>query len=490
MKKLKDILYKCRIQRVIGDIDIPVDKISFDSRDVTTQSVFVAVKGTVTDGHIYIESVLKHGVAAIVCEIPPANVELLHDVCIVIVKDSSETLAYMACNYYDNPSEKLNLVGITGTNGKTTTVTLLAELFKLAGYKTGLLSTVKNLINDKIYPATHTTPNPIQLNELLNEMVNDGCEYCFMEVSSHAIVQNRITGLQFKGGIFSNLTHDHLDFHKTFDAYLEAKKQFFDKLPSSSFALINIDDKNGKVMVQNTKAKVHTMALKNTADFHCKILENQFDGLLLNINGKEVWSHLVGNFNAYNLLAIYGATRLLGIHEQEALVLLSKLHPVDGRFEYFKSPDGVIAIVDYAHTPDAVKNVIETINDIRSGSGKLFTVVGAGGDRDKTKRPVMAKIAVENSDMVILTSDNPRTEDPIAILNDMNEGIPIDKKRKCLIIPDRYQAIMTACNMAHENDVVLVAGKGHETYQEINGVRNHFDDREVIKELFSNKGKN
>lgn len=489
MKKLKDLLYRCSIQRVVGDIDISIDKVTFDSRETTVQSVFVAVKGTVTDGHNYIQDVVRRGVAAIVCEDLPSYAEHSQDVCFVVVKDSAETLGYLACNFFDNPSEKLNLVGITGTNGKTTTVTLLYELFRLAGYKVGLLSTVKNIVNEKIYPATHTTPNPIQLNELLDEMVNDGCEYCFMEVSSHAIVQERITGLLFKGGIFSNLTHDHLDFHKTFDAYLQAKKKFFDKLPMSSFALVNIDDKNGRVMVQNTKAKVHTMALKKSADFHCKILENQFDGLLLNINGKEVWSHLVGNFNAYNLLAIFATSRLLGIEEVEALVLLSKLHPVDGRFEYFKSPEGVIGIVDYAHTPDALRNVIDTINDIRSGAGKLITVVGAGGDRDKTKRPIMAKIAVESSDTVILTSDNPRSEDPLTILNDMSEGVSIDKKRKCLIISDRYQAIMTACNMARENDVILVAGKGHETYQEIKGVRTHFDDREVIKDFFGNKDK-
>lgn len=490
MKKLRDLLYRCRILRVVGNIDINVQNISFDSREISAKTVFIAVKGTVTDGHKYINEVVQKGIAAIVCENLPDIAESFPEVCFVVVGDSAETLGFMACNYYENPSEKLNLIGITGTNGKTTTVTLLYELFKLAGYKVGLISTVRNLINEKVYPATHTTPDPLQLNKLLAVMADNGCEYCFMEVSSHAIVQQRITGLHFRGGIFSNLTHDHLDFHKTFNAYLQAKKMFFDKLPKGSFALVNIDDKNGKVMVQNSKAKVHTMAIRKQADFHCKILENQFDGLLLNINGKEVWSHLVGNFNAYNLLAIFGTALLLGIEEEEALVLLSKLHPVDGRFEYFKSPEGVIGIVDYAHTPDALKNVIDTINDIRSGAGRLITIVGAGGDRDKTKRPVMAKIAVESSNIVILTSDNPRSEDPIVILNEMNEGIPIDKKKRCLIIPDRYQAIKTACSMAMENDVVLVAGKGHETYQEIKGVRTHFDDREVIKELFETKDKN
>lgn len=484
MKQLNDILYKCSLLRVIGNIDVPIDKISFDSRDITKDSVFVAVKGTITNGHNYIDQVVNQGVAAVICEILPDTID--KNVCYVLVKDSSETLGYMACNYYDNPSDNLNLIGITGTNGKTTTVTLLYELFRSLGYKVGLISTVKNCIDAKEYTSTHTTPQPLQLNALLAEMVNHGCEFCFMEVSSHAIVQNRITGLNFKGGIFSNLTHDHLDFHKTFDAYLEAKKRFFDRLPSEAFALVNIDDRNGKVMVQNTKANVHTMAIKKSADFHCKILENQFDGLLLNINGKELWSHLVGNFNAYNILAIFASTILLGIEEQETLVAISKLHPVDGRFEYFKSLQGIIGIVDYAHTPDALKNVIDTINSIRSGSGRLITVVGAGGDRDKTKRPIMANIASENSSIVVLTSDNPRSEDPEKILEEMAEGISIDKKRTCIIISDRRQAIKTAYNLANENDVILIAGKGHETYQEIKGVRSHFDDREVLKELFEN----
>lgn len=482
MKQLKDILYKCSILRFAGNNDIPVSQISFDSRNVTKDSVFVAVKGTVTDGHKYIDQVVSKGVAAVVCEQLPENID--KDVCYVVVKDSSETLGYMACNFYDNPSEKLNLIGITGTNGKTTTATLLYELYREAGYFTGLISTVKNCINEKCFPSTHTTPDPLQLNALLAEMVESGCEYCFMEVSSHAIAQNRITGLVYKGGIFSNLTHDHLDFHKTFDAYLQAKKRFFDKLPSGAFALVNTDDKNGKVMVQNTKAKVYTMAVKKQSDFHCKILENQFDGLMLHMNGKEVWCHLVGTFNAYNLLAIYGTSRLLGMEEQDALVALSKLQPVDGRFEYFKSPSGVIGIVDYAHTPDALKNVIDTVNAIRSGNGRLITVVGAGGDRDRTKRPLMAKIAVEGSDIAILTSDNPRSEDPEAILNEMNEGVSIDKKRKSLIITDRRQAIRTAYTMANPEDVILIAGKGHETYQEIKGIRHHFDDREELKECF------
>ncbi len=484
MKRLKDILYKCSIVRVIGNNDIPIDKISFDSRDISKESAFVAIKGTITDGHHYIEQVIKAGVAAVVCENLPEDID--HKVCYILVKDSAETLAYMACNFYDNPSEKINLIGITGTNGKTTTATLLYDLYISAGYKTGLISTVKNCIHNQVFPTKHTTPDPLQLNSLLSEMVNFGCEYCFMEVSSHAIVQHRITGLNYRGGIFSNLTHDHLDFHKTFEAYRDAKKGFFDKLPADAFALINIDDKNGRFMVQNTKAKVVSMAIRKAADYHCKVLENQFDGLLLNINGKEVWTHLVGEFNAYNILAIYAVTRQLSLDEHDALVALSKLMPVDGRFEYFRSTGEIIAIVDYAHTPDALKNVIETINDIRGGSGKLITVVGAGGDRDKGKRPLMAKIAAEGSNMVILTSDNPRTEDPEVILSEMNAGIPIDKKKRSLTITDRRQAIKTACNMANPGDVILIAGKGHETYQEINGERFHFDDRELIKEFFNN----
>lgn len=483
MKQLKDILYKCSIIRFVGNNDIPVEKISFDSRDIQEGYAFVAVRGTVTDGHKYIGQVIEKGAVAVICEELPQDIDA--SVCYVVVKDSSETLGYMACNFYDNPSEKLNLVGVTGTNGKTTTATLLYELFREAGYFTGLISTVKNCINEKCSPSTHTTPDPLQLNALLAEMAEKGCEYCFMEVSSHAVVQNRITGLVFKGGIFSNLTHDHLDFHKTFEAYLEAKKRFFDKLPSGAFALVNIDDRNGKVMVQNTKARVYTMAIKKQADYHCRILENQFEGLQLQLNGKDVWCHLVGYFNAYNLLAIYGATRLLGLEEDDALVALSKLRPVDGRFESFMSPTGIVGIVDYAHTPDALKNVIETINATRSGNGKLITLVGAGGDRDKTKRPVMAMIAAENSDTVILTSDNPRSEDPEVILHEMNEGVPIDKKRKVLTITDRRQAIRTAYTLANEGDVILIAGKGHETYQEVKGVRHHFDDREELKECFN-----
>jgi UDP-N-acetylmuramoyl-L-alanyl-D-glutamate--2,6-diaminopimelate ligase len=482
MKLLKDLLYKCRIIRIVGNTDIPIQNLSFDSRNIGEQTAFVAIRGTKTDGHIYIEQVVKSAATAIICESLPEK--LSEDICYVLVKDSSETLGFMACNFFDNPSQKLNLVGITGTNGKTTTATLLYRMYQQNGHKAGLISTVRNYVGEKEFSTTHTTPDPIELNRLLNAMVDEGCEYCFMEVSSHAIVQNRITGLVFKGGIFSNLTHDHLDFHQTFDAYLQAKKSFFDMLPTGSFAITNIDDRNGKIMVQNTKAAIYTMAVKKAASFHCKILENHFDGLMLSINGKELWSHLVGKFNAYNILAIYATANLLGFDELEALIAISKLQPVDGRFEHIKSSDGIIGIVDYAHTPDALKNVIDTINAIQSGGGKLITVVGAGGDRDKTKRPIMAKIAAEGSSIVILTSDNPRTEDPLDILDDMIAGITADKKKKTLVIADRKQAIKTGITMAQPGDVILIAGKGHETYQEINGVRHHFDDREILREFF------
>lgn len=471
---------------MVGDTAVEIGDVVFDSRKVAGESVFVAIKGTQTDGHQYISQVLNSGVKAIVCEqIPEVTQE---GVCYVEVADSSEALGQMASNFYDDPSGTINLIGITGTNGKTTTATLLYKLFLDLGYKTGLLSTVRNMVGLKEIAATHTTPDAIELNRLLRAMADDGCEYCFMEVSSHAIVQNRIAGLTFKGGVFTNLTHDHLDFHKTFDAYLAAKKRFFDALPNSAFAIVNIDDRNGKVMVQNSRAIVKTLAIKHQADFHCRIVENHFDGLMLNINGQEVWCRLVGTFNAYNLLSIYATAVLLGINKDECLTVLSKLDAVDGRFEYYKSPDGLIGIVDYAHTPDALSNVIGTINNIRQGAGKLITVVGAGGDRDKTKRPVMASIATINSSITILTSDNPRSEDPEDILNDMQVGVPVDRNRFCLVISDRKEAIRTACTMAQKGDIILVAGKGHETYQEIKGVKHHFDDREIIMECFGIKG--
>jgi UDP-N-acetylmuramoyl-L-alanyl-D-glutamate--2,6-diaminopimelate ligase len=471
---------------VVGSTATPVGSIVFDSRRATSESVFVAVKGTQTDGHQYIQQVIEAGAKAVVCDHIPYDIN--PGVCYVEVPDSSEALGIMASNFYDNPSCSLTLIGITGTNGKTTTATLLYRLFLGLGYKAGLLSTVRNMVNLNEIPATHTTPDAVELNRLLQAMVDEGCDYCFMEVSSHSIVQNRIAGLTFKGAVFTNLTHDHLDFHKTFDAYLAAKKRLFDTLPVGSFAIVNTDDRNGKVMVQNSKATVKTVALRSQADFRCKILENHFEGLLLNINGNEVWSRLVGNFNAYNLLSIYATAVMLGINKDEVLTALSKLEAVDGRFEYFKSPGGIVGIVDYAHTPDALLNVIGTINSIRQGEGKLITVAGAGGDRDRTKRPEMASIATENSNLTILTSDNPRSENPEDILAEMSTGVPIDRKKFCLVIADRREAIRTACTLAQKGDVVLIAGKGHETYQEIKGIKHHFDDREILKECLSITG--
>lgn len=480
MKALKDILYRCSITGISGNTDVPVRAVISDSREAAPGTAFVALKGTLTDGHKFINDVIGKGVKVIICEDIPD--QKLADITYVVVKDSAETLSIMADNFYENPSSKLKLIGITGTNGKTTTATLLYQLFFNAGYKTGLISTVKNVINTQEFPATHTTPDPLNLSCLLSDMVELGCEYCFMEVSSHAVVQQRIAGLTFYGGVFTNLTHDHLDYHKTFDAYIKAKKAFFDKLSASAFAITNIDDRNGLVMVQNTKAKIKTIALKKQADFHGRILENHFDGLLLNINGKEIWSRLVGTFNAYNILSIYATATLLGLSEEDCLTGISRLVAVEGRFEYMKSKSGIIAIVDYAHTPDALLNVISTINSIRENNGKLITVVGAGGNRDKTKRPLMAGIAADNSSFTILTSDNPRNEDPETILLDMMAGITVDRKKTTLLISDRRQAIRTACVMAESGDIVLVAGKGHETYQEINGTKYHFDDREELRE--------
>ena len=480
MKTLKDILYKCSITGVSGNTSMPIDAVIFDSRQAAPGKAFVALKGTLTDGHKFINEVTEKGVKAVICESIP--VPKREDVTYIIVKDSAETLAIMADNFYDNPSSRLKLIGITGTNGKTTVATLLYALFFDSGFKTGLISTVKNSINTREFPAAHTTPDRVTLNQLLSDKVEAGCEYCFMEVSSHAIVQQRVAGLTFCGGVFTNLTHDHLDYHITFDAYLKAKKTFFDKLPASAFALTNIDDRNGLVMVQNAKARVKTLALKKQADFQCKILENHFDGLQLIINNREVWSRLVGNFNAYNILSIYATATMLGMGEVECLTGISRLAPVEGRFEYMKSANGVVAVVDYAHTPDALMNVISTINSIRENNGKLITVVGAGGNRDKTKRPLMAAIAAQNSTLTVLTSDNPRYEEPDDILADMMKGITVDRKKATLLISDRRQAIRTACLMAESGDIILVAGKGHETYQEIKGTKHHFDDREELRE--------
>ena len=480
MKLLSDILYKVKLEEIIGSTHVAISSIVFDSRKVKKDSLFVATKGAADDGHIYIQKAIELGAIAIVCEEIPKDKN--DQITYVKVADSTYALGVMACNYFDNPSEKLKLVGITGTNGKTTTVTLLFNLFKSLGYSVGLLSTVQNKINNTVIPSTHTTPDAITLNELLFKMEEQGCEFVFMEVSSHAIIQNRIAGINFTGALFSNITHDHLDYHKTFDEYIKAKKQFFNLLPSTAFALTNRDDKNGMVMLQNTKANKYTYALKNIADYKCKIIESHLNGLLLNIDNHEVWVKLIGTFNAYNILSVYATAVLLKQDITSVLTALSNLNSVEGRFQYVKSPNGVIGIIDYAHTPDALKNVLETVKEIRSGSEQVITLLGCGGDRDSAKRPIMAAIACEYSNKVILTSDNPRTEDPEEILNQMQAGVnPVDVK-KVLRITDRREAIKIACSFSSKGDIILIAGKGHEKYQEINGVKHDFDDLEILKE--------
>lgn len=481
MKLLKDILYKAGIDDVIGNTHLAVETICFDSRKAEKMSAFVAVRGTQTDGHLFIDKAIAQGSKIIVCEELPT--ELGEGVTYVKVKDSAEALGVMASNFFDNPSEKLKLVGVTGTNGKTTVATLLHRLYRALGNKPGLISTVVNLIGTKEIPASHTTPDPVQLNRLLQQMVEEGCKYCFMEVSSHAIHQRRIAGLVFKGGIFTNITHDHLDYHKTFDNYIKAKKQFFDGLPADAFSLVNVDDIHGEIMVQNTRSKVHHYALKTGADFKAKILENHFQGLNLILDDREIWSKLIGRFNAYNLLATYATAILLGEDKMEVLTMLSNLNPPTGRFQYIRSENGIIGIVDYAHTPDALKNVLSTIQEIRGGNERVITVVGCGGDRDKTKRPEMAKIAADLSDRVLLTSDNPRTEEPEAIIRDMQAGLEIVQQKKSLAITDRKEAIKAAASMAEPGDIILVAGKGHETYQEIKGERFDFDDMKILTEM-------
>ncbi len=461
-----------------------VTDICFDSRKVGQGSCFVAQVGTKVDGHQYIDATIQQGAVAVVCQRMPQKVS--PQVAYVVVENSDLALGIMADNFYGHPSRQLKLIGITGTNGKTTTVTLLHRMFRQNGYHVGLLSTIVNKIDETEIPATHTTPDALELNSLLQQMVQAGCQYAFMEVSSHAIVQHRIGGLTFAGGIFSNITHDHLDFHKTMANYIAAKKMFFDNLPAEAFALTNIDDRNGMVMVQNTKAKVQTYSLQRMADFRSRIVEDTFQGLQLEINGREVWTRLVGKFNAYNLTAIYAAAVLSGIEATEALRLLSTLEAAEGRFQYV-SGRGITAIVDYAHTPDALENVLTTINDIRRDCQQLISVVGCGGDRDKTKRPEMAKIACTLSDRLILTSDNPRTEDPERILDDMEAGLSLEEKGQVVRITDRRQAIKTAVMMAKEGDIILVAGKGHEKYQDINGVKHHFDDREELYKLVNSE---
>jgi UDP-N-acetylmuramoyl-L-alanyl-D-glutamate--2,6-diaminopimelate ligase len=484
---LKDIIYKVAIEAVKGSTDIAIDKIEFDSRKIGANDAFVAIRGTISNGHDYIETAIWNGAIAVICDTLPEI--LTPRITYIKVKDTNTALAFMAANYFGNPSEKLKLVGITGTNGKTTIASLLYQLFKKAGFKVGLLSTVKILVAEVEYKATHTTPDSLTINHYLREMVKAGVEYCFMEVSSHGIHQKRTEALHFVGGIFTNLSHDHLDYHPTFADYRDVKKSFFDNLPKTAFILTNIDDKNGQVMLQNTSAKKLTYALKSYADYKAQILENQLSGLLLKINGNEVWVKLIGTFNAYNLLAIYGTAIELGMESLEVLRLLSDLESVSGRFQYIVSNSNITAIVDYAHTPDALENVLKTINDIRTKNEQLITVVGCGGNRDKAKRPIMAGIATELSDKTILTSDNPRNEDPEVILNEMERGVAPQNFKKSLTITDRKQAIKTACQLAQPNDIILIAGKGHETYQEIQGVRHDFDDMKIVKELLEQLNK-
>jgi UDP-N-acetylmuramoyl-L-alanyl-D-glutamate--2,6-diaminopimelate ligase len=482
MRYLSDIIEGLAFTELQGSADVEISAVVFDSRKVIPGSLFVAVRGTMVDGHDYIEQAVKDGAIAVICEDLPAHVT--GEVDFLMVANSAIALGIVSANFYDNPSKKLKLVGVTGTNGKTTIATLLYKLFRELGYKCGLLSTVENQVNDSVIPSTHTTPDPVELNKLLNEMIVQGCDYCFMEVSSHAIAQHRIAGLNFSGGIFSNLTHDHLDYHKTFDNYLKAKKMFFDDLPKNAFALTNTDDKNGNVMLQNTKAHKKTYGLKSMADYKAKILENQFGGLLLHIDNEDVWFKMVGTFNAYNLLAVYAAAMLLDQDKNKVLTGLSKLSGAEGRFDYVVAPNKIIGIVDYAHTPDAVQNVLSTIHNIRKGNEKVITVIGCGGDRDKAKRPIMAKVACEWSDKVILTADNPRSEDPAQIIKDMEAGVDAAFKRYTLSIIDRREAIKTACLLANPGDIILLAGKGHEKYQEIKGVKTHFDDKEELLEQF------
>lgn len=480
---LAGILHHVDCISLTGNTETEIAALHFDSRRVEPGSLFFALRGTQSDGHEYIGKAIARGAVAIVCERIPEH--LVSDITYILVKDSNFSLGRMSSNFFGNPSGRLKLIGVTGTNGKTTTVTLLHQLFRELGFGAGLLSTIQNKINETIFPSTHTTPDPVQINALLKQMADEGCAYCFMEVSSHAIDQHRIAGLTFAGGIFTNITHDHLDYHKTFGAYLKVKKGFFDALPPTAFALFNKDDKNGSTMVQNSAAMKYSYSLRAMADFRCRIMENQFHGLQLNIDGQEVWFRLIGHFNAYNLLVVYATALLLGQDKTDILTILSRIEPVNGRFNQLRSKDGITAIVDYAHTPDALQNVLETINAIRDHHEQLITVVGAGGNRDVGKRPVMARIACELSDKVILTSDNPRFEEPESILGDMEKGVELQQVKKVLIIENRLEAIKTACALAQGGDIILVAGKGHETYQEIKGVKHHFDDKEVLNQILS-----
>lgn len=481
--KLRELLHAIPVQQLEGALEVEVSAVCFDSRKVSADSLFVAVRGVHTDGHLFLDRAVENGAKVLVLDTLPAQLQA--EVTYVVVADTSYVLGLLASNFYGNPSKALKLVGITGTNGKTTIATLLFNLFKSLGYHVGLLSTVENKIGNRVIPATHTTPDPIALNRLLREMVDEGCDYCFMEVSSHAVVQQRIAGLRFAGGIFSNITHDHLDFHGTFEHYIKAKKKFFDNLDRFAFALTNIDDRNGAVMLQNTFAHKKTYGLKNMADFKAKIIESHLDGMLLQVDGHEVWVKLVGGFNAYNLLAVYGAAILLEQETMKVLTAMSDIAGAEGRFDVVRSANGLVGIVDYAHTPDAVENVLSTIRELRKTGQQIITVLGCGGDRDKTKRPEMAGVAVRLSDKVIITSDNPRTEDPLAIIRDMEAGVDAKDRKHVFTIAERKEAIRAACHLAQTGDIVLVAGKGHEKYQEVNGVRHHFDDKEILIETFN-----
>lgn len=480
--KLINLLDKIEVLSISGRNDIDISGINIDSRLIEEGHLFFAVKGAQTDGHNYISKAIENGAKAVILEDMPKDIN--PDVTYIKVENTEQITGQVATIFYDDPTSKLKLVGVTGTNGKTTTATVLYDMFRFMGHRTGLLSTVMNYIDGEAYPTSHTTPDPITLNRMLARMADAGCEYVFMEVSSHSIVQNRIGGLKFTGGIFTNITRDHLDYHKTFDNYLKAKKLFFDNLPADSFAITNIDDKNGLVMMQNTKAAVRTYSIQQMADFKAKIIESHFEGMYLDINGAEVGVNFIGRFNVSNLLAVYGTASMLGKKNEEILVAMSAMHPVNGRFQSITSPDGVTAIVDYAHTPDALDNVLKTIHGILDGKGSVITVCGAGGNRDKGKRPIMAQEAVRQSDKVILTSDNPRFEDPQTIINDMLTGLDDTQRRSVITIPDRREAIKTACMFAQKGDVVLVAGKGHEDYQEISGIKYHFDDKEEIHKIF------
>ncbi|MDG1423193.1 MAG: UDP-N-acetylmuramoyl-L-alanyl-D-glutamate--2,6-diaminopimelate ligase [Flavobacteriaceae bacterium] len=483
MKLLKDILYKVSVNTIYGDTNLEISQIDFDSRAVKEGSLFVAQKGASVDGHLFIDKAIQLGATSVICEVLPEKKQ--DNITFIQVDDSNTSLAIIASNFYDNPSSKLKLIGVTGTNGKTTIASLLYQLHKKAGFKVGLLSTVQILVDTIVYESTHTTPDSVTINNYLNQMVVQGVTHCFMEVSSHGIHQKRTAGLDFSGGIFTNLSHDHLDYHNSFASYRDVKKIFFDALPKTAFALTNLDDKNGAVMLQNTKAKKRTYALKTLADYKAKIIEKSFSGTLLSINGVEVWTKLIGNFNAYNLAAIIGTAYELGMDKLAALTIVSQLESVSGRFEHFVSDTGVIAIVDYAHTPDALKNVLETINDIRTTTEKLITVVGCGGNRDKTKRPKMAHIASQLSTQSIFTSDNPRTENPETILEEMEVGVSKENLIKTITISDRRQAIKTACKFSEAGDILLIAGKGHENYQEINGEQFYFDDLVEVKKYFN-----